>query len=394
MAQNHPARIPVQILLAILLLFGLATSNLSAAPGPIKGDAASTATADPDPESNRESGDRWQPAGESRAEARLEYQGSLARGDQDQVSSSFRPAIAGRSSIETTPADGMETPVAAPVVDPPPVSPAPSPPADDLAFDERPYVIVSSGRPRNSTDSILAYDGDPATSWSSGDVTPMAYAWFDLGERRQVAGIRWFQTVVDGPVAVQISDDRETWTTVVITESPVADAWQRTSIGQEARYVRIVVTTEQRAADLAEVEIFGPPGAGPTAAEVAAIRGEPVRNRPPSVRITGGGEQGRQAAEQVVVTTPEPDSEAVEITVNGETTRCTGGETCRVEARPPDVVEDCGDGTTQCTIRVSVGGGLAVCNTAGARGRENAGNGGTCEAESSGGTVEIGEINR
>ncbi len=240
----------------------------------------------------------------------------------------------------------------------------------------------------------MAYDGDPATSWSAGEVTPMAYAWFDLGEVRQVAGIRWYQTVVDGPVAVQISDDREEWTTVIVSETPAVNSWQRASIGEHARFVRIVVTTEQRAADLAEVEIFGPPGSGPTAAEIAAVRGEPVTNRPPRVRITGGGEQGRQAAQEVVVTTPEPDSEAVEITVNGETTRCSGGDSCRVEARPPEVVEDCGDGTTTCTIRVSVSGGLAVCNSAGENRRENAGNGGTCDAESSGGTVDIGEVNR
>lgn len=393
MARNHPVRNPLQILLAILLLTGVATSSLSAAPGPIKGDAVATTTPD-DAETSDEPGDRWQPSGERRTDSRLEYQGSLTGRAPDEATSSLRPAIAGRTSAETTISEGVETPVPVPVVDPPPTTPPPSPPAERLAFDERPYIIVSSGRPRNSTDSLLAYDGDPSTSWSAGDVTPMAYAWFDLGEVRKVAGIRWYQTAVDGPVAVQISDDRESWTTVVISERPEANAWQRASIGQEARFVRIVVSTEQRAADLAEVEIFGPPGAGPTGSEVAATRGEPVQNRPPRVRITGGGEQGRQAAEEAVVTTPEPDSEAVEITVNGETTRCTGGESCRVEARPPEVVEDCGDGTTTCTIRVSVSGGLAVCNSAGENRRENAGNGGTCAAESSGGTVDIGEVNR
>ena len=221
----------------------------------------------------------------------------------------------------------------------------------------------------------------------------MAYAWFDLGEVRPIAALRWYQRAAPGPVAVQVSNDREEWTTVAVHDRPLAGSWQQATIGEAARFVRIVISTEQGAADLAEVEIFGPPGSEPADTEVATAP-QPVENRPPQVRITGGGEQGQQAAEAAVVVTPEPDSEAVEISVNGDVTRCTGGERCRVVSRPPDVVEDCGDGTTTCTIRISVSAGVAVCDESGGNNGRNRGSGGRCSAEASGGTVEIGDVNR
>ena len=286
----------------------------------------------------------------------------------------------------------VETPVPAPRTDAPRAAARP-PRRTELAT--APYVIEVSGRPRHSTDSVLAYDGDPSTSWSSGDVGPTAYAWFDLGEERPIAAVRWFQTATQGPVAVQISNDREEWTTVVLHKQPVADSWQRADIGTAARFVRIVIATEGGPADLAEVEIFGPLGSEPAEAEVeVATAPQPVENRPPRVRISGGGEQGQQAAEAVVVETPAADSEAVEISVNGEVARCTGGERCRVVTRQPDIVEDCGDGTTTCAIRIGVSAGLAVCNEAGGNNGRNEGDGGRCSAEASGGTVEIGEVNR
>lgn len=388
MTRIRPLLIAAQIIIAMVLALGLAWSVIEAAPGPLKGDPVPTAGPDSEPEPD------IQPAATAGpSDTKLEYRtaGQVER-DSDQATSR-RAAVAGQTTAGSSPADQVETPVTAPRVDPPRSSPA-----KRLRFARSPYQIVASGRPRHSTDSVLAYDGDPATGWSAGDVAPMAYAWFDLGERRTIAGLRWFQSAVDGPVAIQISDDRREWTTVLVAEQPVADAWQRADIGQAARFVRIVVDTERGSADLAEVQIFGPPGAEPVedVDEVAVAQRQPVTNRAPSVRITGGGEQGQRAAEAAVVTTPEADSEAVEISVNGETTRCSGSERCRVEGRAPEIVEDCGDGTTSCTIRIGVSGGLAVCDASGGnRGRNSdSRTEERCTAEASGGTVEVSDVNR
>ena len=390
MARIRPALIAVQIIIVMALTLGLAWSVIAAAPGPLKGVPATT-VADSEPaETEPEQGTPLDDAA-SQSEVRLEYRGAQQIENPSEPVTSRRAPVGGQSAAGSSPAEQAETPVAAPRVDPPRSSRS-----KRLRFARSPYQIVASGRPRHSTDSVLAYDGDPTTGWSAGEVSPTAYAWFDLGQRRTIAGLRWFQSVVDGPVAIQISNDRQEWTTVLVAEQPVADSWQRADIGQVARFVRIVVDTERGGADLAEVEIFGPPGSEPAEDEVAIAQQQPVSNRAPSVRITGGGEQGRQAAEVAVVTTPEPDSEAVEISVNGETTRCSGGERCRVESRQPEIVEDCGDGTTTCTIRIGVSGGLAVCDASGGnRGRNSAsGSGERCTAEASGGTVEVSDVNR
>ncbi|MDQ3694948.1 MAG: discoidin domain-containing protein [Chloroflexota bacterium] len=257
-----------------------------------------------------------------------------------------------------------------------------------------PYEILESGRPHQSTDSVLVYDGDPATSWRAGAASPEAYVWLDLGEVRLVSGLRWFQPVVDGPVAIQTSDDRETWTTVVAEERPEAGIWQEVAIGERARFVRIVVGNQNQAAELAEVQILGTPGSEPADTAIAEMAPRQEGVRPPNVTITGGGERGRQAAAETVVVTPEADAEAVEITVNGQAATCRGGERCRVETPRPDVVEDCGDGTTTCTIRISNAGGLAMCDVAGGDGRRNRENGGNCAADASGGTVTVSDVDR
>ncbi|MBA2518422.1 MAG: discoidin domain-containing protein [Chloroflexia bacterium] len=238
------------------------------------------------------------------------------------------------------------------------------------------------------------YDGDPATSWAAGSTSPQAYVWLDLGEVQLVSGLRWFQPVVDGPVAIQTSDDRETWTTVVVEEQPKAGIWQEAAIGERARFVRIVVGNQNRSAELAEVQIIGAPGSGPEDTDAGEAPRREGGSQPPNVTITGGGEHGRQAAAETVVVTPEADAEAVEITVNGEAATCSGGERCRVETPRPDVVEDCGDGTTTCTIRISNAGGLAVCDVAGGDRRRNRENGGNCAADASGGTVTVSDVDR
>lgn len=378
-------------MIAVGLTLGLAWTVIEAAPGPLKGDAVPTAGPDSEPEGSDPDQDIRPAATAGPPNTKLEYRNDGQVGNGSEPATSRRAAVGGQTTAVSSLPDEVESPVTAPRADPPRSSRA-----KRLKFARSPYQIVASGRPRHSTDSVLAYDGDPATGWSAGDVAPMAYAWFDLGERRTIAGLRWFQSAVDGPVAIQISNDRQEWTTVLVAEQPVADSWQRADIGQAARFVRIVVDTERGSADLAEVEIFGPPGSEPAEAEVAIAERQPVANRAPRVRITGGGEQGQQAAEAAVVTTPEPDSQAVEISVNGETTRCSGGERCRVESRAPEIVEECGDGTTTCTIRIGVSGGLAVCDAGGGnRGRNSgSGSGERCTAEASGGTVEVSDVNR
>jgi hypothetical protein len=74
-----------------------------------------------------------------------------------------------------------------------------------------------------------------------------------------------------------------------------------------------------------------------------------------------------------------------------------GDRTIEDQAR---VVEGCGDGSSDCRIEIDVSAGTAVCDESGGdgnivrgRGRANAGQGGSCSRDASGGTVEIGDVN-
>jgi hypothetical protein len=126
-----------------------------------------------------------------------------------------------------------------------------------------PYHIERGGRSRGSTSSALTVDGNLDTAWTASGrgATRTAYVWFDLGEVLPVSSIRLYLTGLDEGVeiAIDCSNDRESWTGVTQPESFQAGSWQEVPVGLNCRYVRIsfIPTGEQtEIGHLAEIEIL------------------------------------------------------------------------------------------------------------------------------------------
>ena len=142
-----------------------------------------------------------------------------------------------------------------------------------------PYRIARSGVGNEAGGGGRAHDGRPGTEWATDDPAARAVVWFDLGEARPIAAIRWMQGR-PGPVEVQVSNDRKTWTAVGRDGAVAAGEWQPLAVTVEARYVRFIFVAEegnQRLGHLAEVEVYGPPAVETDAVESAkAAPSEPT----------------------------------------------------------------------------------------------------------------------
>jgi hypothetical protein len=120
------------------------------------------------------------------------------------------------------------------------------------------YEVVRSGRSAGSTNSRLAYDGDPSTAWVD-DSGRRTFVWFDLGDVVSVSSVRWLVAEVTPglSVTIEVSADRRTWDEVgTISEITIGD-WQSNDIAIEARYVRLSLNAadgEPLVFSLAEIE--------------------------------------------------------------------------------------------------------------------------------------------
>jgi hypothetical protein len=109
----------------------------------------------------------------------------------------------------------------------------------------------------------MLYDGDLTTAWATvTDVSPpRAYAVLDLGAVQPVGTIRWLFALpglADG-MAVRVSEDGESWMTLVTPGNDEAGVWQEYNASVTARFIRFAfVDTGQSATlgGLAEVEIW------------------------------------------------------------------------------------------------------------------------------------------
>jgi hypothetical protein len=263
-----------------------------------------------------------------------------------------------------------------------------------------PLPIERAGRLHHQGRSALAHDGDPTTTWTVGEAPVSAR--FDLGAPRRLVAVRWLPAS-GAPVEVQRSRDRERWVTVGRVGDPEAGAWQEVAVGRPARYVRFVFDDGDDAAAvgrLAEVEVHGRSGGDDRSVPreqrigergVANVDGGRAQ-RPERGRVAGGRDHdrdrrpARQAAGNVAAVGREGNGAVV-----------IGDRTIEDQAR---VVEGCGDGSSDCRIEIDVSAGTAVCDESGGdgnivrgRGRANAGQGGSCSRDASGGTVEIGDVN-
>jgi uncharacterized protein YkwD len=123
--------------------------------------------------------------------------------------------------------------------------------------------IRSSGRNGSSTESDVAYDGDPGTAWYTTKArTPNdGYVWFDLGDLRQLSSIQYLfsESGAADQFEIQVSPDKQDWTTIAELGNPPAGAWQSLDWTGEARYVRFYFSNpngDKVLGYLAEVRFF------------------------------------------------------------------------------------------------------------------------------------------
>lgn len=123
--------------------------------------------------------------------------------------------------------------------------------------------ILRSGRNGSSTESYVAFDGDQATAWYTTKArTPTSgYIWFDLGSVRTVSKIEYFFSRSGGADAfeIQVSNNREEWTTIADLSSPEAGEWETLEWSGETRYVRFSFSNPEQVdvlGYLAEVRFY------------------------------------------------------------------------------------------------------------------------------------------
>lgn len=124
--------------------------------------------------------------------------------------------------------------------------------------------IVAGGRTGNSSESNAVFDGDLTTAWSTtgGDPPGAAYLWLDLGEVREISAIEWLfaQPGAADQFAIDVSNDRETWTQIARKGNGAVNEWRRITWEGEARYIRFFFANpndDPVLGHLAEVRVFG-----------------------------------------------------------------------------------------------------------------------------------------
>lgn len=123
--------------------------------------------------------------------------------------------------------------------------------------------IMGSGRNGSSTESAVAYDGDPLTAWYTTKArTPVnGYVWFDLGEVQALTTIQYLFSDPDGASAfeIQVSTDKDEWTSIASLSNPPVGVWQTLEWNGKTRYVRFFFTNPDKVKTLgylAEVRFF------------------------------------------------------------------------------------------------------------------------------------------
>jgi uncharacterized protein YkwD len=104
------------------------------------------------------------------------------------------------------------------------------------------YRVYASGRTSNSRSSAYCYDGRQDTSWYTitSSIPRYAYMWYDLGAVRSIGSIKWKfnRTGYSDHLEIQISNDRQTWTTIATRGNAPSNTWQTLTKNVSARYVR------------------------------------------------------------------------------------------------------------------------------------------------------------
>ena len=318
-----------------------------------------------------------------------------------------RPTSPGRSNVnDFSPLSA--TPLASAVAQPDPLDgdpldgdPArirPQPPAHTQQL-----AIQRSGRSKQASSSLPAYDDDPNTYWTPSEESGRAWVWLDLGSKRQ---LRWLSVLTrgSGTVGIELSSDLSEWQRE--TQFDAGGGWHGLEIQGDARYVRL--NLEGVAGDAApavgEVDVYGADSAGSVALEQDAARKTHHKRH----RSARGVVESQQAATDGSADNSgkknkgggNSGSDNIQVSAKKGKTDCRGKHArCNAKEGKVKVDTEC-PGNGNCTINVQADGGSATCDTtagdknkAGSGEGKHEGNGGRCEAVANGGEVTIGDIN-
>ena len=191
----------------------------------------------------------------------------ISRADEPPTATSTPTTVPAATSTvtpePTTALDLTETPTPVMVIDHvPSTTPAADVAATPMPVDEG-LPIVEFRRTSNSSDAGVLTDGDPTTTWDSGDGAPARiYVVADLGQQHDVGSINWLAGPggITGELRVEISADGLTWESIDDVPVERGDGWQQLTVDQTASEIRIVITN---------------PGGAQTIGGVAELRIQP-----------------------------------------------------------------------------------------------------------------------
>jgi subtilisin family serine protease len=143
------------------------------------------------------------------------------------------------------------------------------------------YRFSTAGRSSGSTAPSLVYDGDPATEWiTTTSSTPLsAYIYVSIGGVKPIGEIRWvFATSgFADSYEIQLSNDRQTWSTIASRSNAAAGQWQTVTVNQEAHYVRFLFSNPNgtaRLGGIGELQVY--PQDSPSTASEGTVTASPT----------------------------------------------------------------------------------------------------------------------
>ncbi len=119
---------------------------------------------------------------------------------------------------------------------------------------------------QQTSSASRAVDGSTGTSWyTTGGDPDRAILTVDLGKVQSVSGVKWVYSRSDGVdrQVLQVSKDGSSWDQLVITSARYPNQWEGMSVGQDIRYVRLILTNGRNLPVLgyiSEVQVWGKAG--------------------------------------------------------------------------------------------------------------------------------------
>ncbi|MFL5759609.1 MAG: CAP domain-containing protein [Thermomicrobiales bacterium] len=126
-----------------------------------------------------------------------------------------------------------------------------------------PLKVYRTGYTSNSRSGLYCLDGQQDTSWytTSTDVPRYAYVWFDFGSVKAFSSVKWKfnRTGYADYFEIQVSNDRQSWTTIGHGTNVASNTWQTLTRKTSARYTRFLFRNPNNDAKLgflSEVRVY------------------------------------------------------------------------------------------------------------------------------------------